>query len=137
MSKNNKTNINYIWQDKKRILGMPISFTKYKLAEDRLFQETGLFSTKYEEVVLYRVRDISLKRTLWQKMFGVGTVIVQSSDASLPVMTIKNIKNSFNVKEQIHSSVEAIKLARRVRVNEVIGDIDEDGDGTPDMFEEE
>lgn len=137
MSKKNKSSINYIWQDKKRILGMPISFTKYKLAEDRLFQETGFLSTKYEEVVLYRVRDISLKRTLWQKMFGVGTVIVQSSDASLPVMTIKNIKNSFNVKEQIHSSVETIKLARRVRVNEVIGDIDEDGDGTPDIFEEE
>lgn len=119
-------------------MGMPLSFTKYKLAEDRLFLETGLFSTKYEEVVLYRVRDISLSRNLWQKLFGVGTVTVQSSDASLPTLVIKNVKKSFDVKELIHKSVETMKIARRARVNEVIGDIDdEDGDGIPDVLDED
>ena len=130
--------ITYLWQDRKRFMGMPLSFTKYKLAEDRLFVETGLLSTKYEEVVLYRVRDISLSRSLWQKMFGVGSITVQSSDASLPTLVIKNVKRSFEVKELIHESVEAIKIARRARVNEVIGDIeDEDGDGIPDILDEE
>ena len=133
-----KNTINYIWQDRKRFMGMPLSFTKYKLAEDRLFVETGLFSTKYEEVVLYRIRDISLSRNLWQKLFGVGTVTVQSSDASLPTLVIKNVKKSFDVKELIHKSVEDMKIARRTRVNEVIGDIeDEDGDGIPDILDEE
>ncbi|MBQ3081134.1 MAG: PH domain-containing protein [Clostridia bacterium] len=133
-----KNTINYIWQDRKRFMGMPLSFTKYKLAEDRLFVETGLFSTKYEEVVLYRIRDISLSRNLWQKLFGVGTVTVQSSDASLPTLVIKNVKKSFDVKELIHKSVEDMKIARRARVNEVIGDIeDEDGDGIPDILDEE
>ena len=133
-----KSNITYIWQDRKRFMGMPLSFTKYKLAEDRLFLETGLFSTKYEEVVLYRVRDISLSRNLWQKLFGVGTVTVQSSDASLPTLVIKNVKKSFDVKELIHKSVETMKIARRARVNEVIGDIDdEDGDGIPDVLDED
>lgn len=133
-----KDSITYIWQDKKRFMGMPLSFTKYKLAEDRLFVETGLLSTKYEEVVLYRVRDISLSRNLWQKMFGVGTITVQSSDVTLPTLIIKNVKNSFETKELIHKSVESIKIARRTRVNEVIGDIDdEDGDGVIDALDNE
>ena len=27
----------YTWKDRKRILGMPITFTRYRLSEDRLF----------------------------------------------------------------------------------------------------
>lgn len=137
--KNNE--MNYLWQDRKRFMGMPLSFTKYKLTEDRLFVEMGFISTKYEEVVLYRVRDISLSRNLWQKLFGVGTIIVQSSDKTLPVMEIKNVKVSFEVKELIHKCVEDMKISRRTRVNEVVindDDFDDDDGGeTEDTAEGE
>ncbi len=137
--KNNE--MNYLWQDRKRFMGMPLSFTKYKLTEDRLFVEMGFISTKYEEIVLYRVRDISLSRNLWQKLFGVGTIIVQSSDKTLPVMEIKNVKVSFEVKELIHKCVEDMKISRRTRVNEVVindDDFDDDDGGeTEDTAEGE
>ncbi len=129
-----KENIEYLWQDKKRFMGMPISFTKYKLGKDRLFRQVGFFSTKYEEVVLYRVKDIALKRNLWQKMFGMGTVTVTSADTTCPELELKNIKNSFEVKEAIHKQTEAVKIARRSRVSEIIDDDDncdcDDCDGT-------
>lgn len=128
-----QTKMEYLWQDKKRFMGMPLSFTKYKLGKDRIFAEIGFFTTKYEEVVLYRVRDISLKRSFWQKIFGVGTVIVTSADATSPVLELKNIKRAFDVKEAIHKQTEAVKISRRTRVSEVIGDDDDiDGDGVPD-----
>ena len=56
-----KTGIDTIWEDRKRILGMPISMTKYYLSEDRLFVQTGLISMKIEETLLYRVSDISVR----------------------------------------------------------------------------
>ena len=34
-----------IWQDRKHFMWFPISFTKYEIKNDRLYQETGLFST--------------------------------------------------------------------------------------------
>lgn len=47
-----------IWHDRKRILGLPISFTRYALSEDRLFLKRGVINVKQDEIVLYRVRDL-------------------------------------------------------------------------------
>ena len=41
-----------VWKDRKRICGLPITFTKYSMSEDRLFLETGLLNTRQEEVRL-------------------------------------------------------------------------------------
>ena len=109
-----------LWNDRRRRLGLPLGFTRYALSEDRLFLEKGLLNTKYDEILLYRVRDISLNITLGQRLFGVGTITVQSSDKSLPILELKNIKRPREVKELIHQTVEELKIARRMRVGETI-----------------
>lgn len=114
--------LEYLWSDRRRRLGLPLSFTRYSLSEDRLFLETGLLSTHCEEILLYRVRDLSMKISLGQRIFGVGTVIVQSSDKSCPVLELRNIKHPRETKEIIHQAVEQMKLQRRMRVGEVMGD---------------
>lgn len=123
--------LNYIWADRKRILGMPITFTRYALSDDRLFLETGLLSTKCDEILLYRVRDISLSISLWQRIFGVGTVTISSSDKTLPVLELKNVKAPRDTKETIHEAVEEMKLSRRMRIGEIM-----DGDGDEDCEED-
>ncbi len=113
--------IDYLWKDRKRFLGMPLSFTRYALSDDRLFLETGLFSIRQEEILLYRVRDISLQMRLFQRLFGVGSVVLQSSDKTTPQLTLQNIKHPREVKELIHRQVEDAKIKRRVRVGELMG----------------
>ena len=112
--------ITYLWQDRKRWLGMPLSFTRYGLSEDRLFQSVGFLNIKDEELLLYRVRDIDTTRTLFQRIFGVGTVLVMSSDKSTPTLELKNIKQPMEVKELLHKQVEEMKIRRRVRVGEIM-----------------
>ena len=116
--------IQYLWKDRKRYFGMPLSFTRYMLSEDRLFISVGFLNIKDDEILLYRVRDIDTQRTLWQRLFGVGTVTVVSSDKTMPVLTLKNIKDPVFVKELIHKQVEDMKIQRRVRLNEISGDTD-------------
>ena len=111
----------YIWRDRKRFLGMPLSFTRYALSEDRLFLSVGFLSIKDDEVLLYRIRDISSSRSLWQRLFGVGTVTVVSSDKTMPTLVLKNIKRPMAIKELIHNQVEEMKIRRRMRVGEVMG----------------
>lgn len=130
--------ITYLWRDRKRYLGMPISFTRYAMSEDRLFTSVGLLNIKDDEILLYRVRDIDTKRTLGQRLFGVGTVTVVSSDKTMPNMVLKNIRNPLEVKEMIHQQVEEMKLKRRVRVGEIMGNgFDGDGDGVPDDLDDD
>lgn len=123
--------MDYIWKDRKRFLGMPITFTRYSMSEDRLFLETGLLNTRQEEILLYRVRDISLRISLGQRLFGVGSVIVQSSDKSLPTLELRNIRSPREVKETLHQQVEEMKLARRMRVGEIL-DVQGSGDDDAD-----
>ena len=127
-------NIQYLWKDRKRYFGLPLSFTRYALSEDRLFTSVGFLSIKDDEILLYRVRDIDTSRSLWQRLFGVGTVIVMSSDKSMPNLVLKNIKDPVGVKELIHQQVEEMKIRRRVRFGEIMT-TDMDGDGEPDMDE--
>lgn len=117
-----KTNVKKIWSDKKHILGMPISFTTYSLSEDRLFIDSGFIKQQSEEILLYRVRDLSVSRTLGQRLFGVGSVTIQSSDKTSPILELKNIKNVVDVKELIHDNVEKMKIERRMRVGEILED---------------
>ena len=124
--------IEYIWKDKKRYLGMPISFTRYGMSEDRLFISVGFLNIKDDEVLLYRVRDIDTSRTLWQRFFGVGTITVMSSDKTMPTLVLKNIKNPVEVKEMLHAQVEDVKLKRRVRIGEIMGNGLDDEDGLDD-----
>ena len=118
----------YIWKDRKRFLGMPLSFTRYALSEDRLFLSVGFFSIKDEEVLLYRIRDISSTRTLWQRLFGVGTITVSSSDKSMPTLVLKNVRKPLDVKELLHAQVEEMKIRRRVRFGEIMPASDEELD---------
>ena len=124
-------NIEYLWKDRKRYFGMPLSFTRYMLSEDRLFISVGFLNIKDDEVLLYRVRDIDTQRSLWQRLFGVGTVIVISSDQTMPNLVLKNVKDPVFVKELIHKQVEEMKIKRRVRFGEIMTS-DMDGDGEPD-----
>ena len=117
--------IEHLWKDRKRYFGMPLSFTRYSLSEDRLFISEGFLNIKDDEVLLYRVRDIDTRRSLWQRLFGVGTIIVVSSDKTMPNMVLKNIKDPIFVKELIHKQVEEMKIKRRVRFGEIMTNADE------------
>lgn len=117
-----------IWQDRKRTLfGLPLSFTKYSLTEERLFIEQGFLNKKEDEVRLYRIMDISLSRSLGQRIFGVGTIRCCSADKTMKDFDIISIKNPKEVKEQLSELVEAQRDAKRVTNREFMEHEDDDG----------
>lgn len=118
----------YVWKDRKRtIFGLPLSFTVYKLKEDKLLIETGFFSKKEEEIRLYRIMDLTLNRPFGQRIFGLGTIHCCTADKSTPEFDIKKIKKSSEIKEMLSDMVEAERDKKRVTAREYMDDGDEEG----------
>lgn len=105
------TNVEVQWHDRKRYYGLPLSFEIYEVSEDRLFLTCGFLRQDHRQIQLYRVRDISLTRSLPQRMFGVGTVTVTTSDKK--VIVLENIRNPVEVKELLYHNMEQQKRYRR------------------------
>ncbi len=107
-----------IWKDRKRHLGIPISFTSYRLSNERLFRESGFLVHRIDQTMYYRVQDIQYTRTIWQWFFGVGTVTVISNDKSVPDLKLENIRDPKYVKEIIHRNVEDVRTKMGIKPNE-------------------
>ena len=122
---------------------MPISFTIYSFTQNKLYYKKGFFNVSSEEILLYRVLGITFKQSLWQKIFGVGSVILSTADKTTPVLELKNIKTPDRIRKALSTLVELRRDEKRITGKEMIGasghdhcvldGIDLDGDGVPDI----
>lgn len=104
-----------LWQDRKRpFLGLPLSFTKYVLTEKSLLVKTGVFTTVEDEVRLYRIVDVTLRRSLGQRILGTGTIICHSSDETMKNFRIEHIRHPRRTKELLTELVETQRRENRV-----------------------
>ncbi len=101
--------------------GLPFTFTKYTLTEKKLILNKGFLNTTEDEVLLYRVMDITKRRTLGQRIFGLGSIIVSSQDKTIPTLVIKNIKNYSEFADALSEQIESDKLRLGVRRGEFVG----------------
>lgn len=118
----------YLWQERKRnFLGLPWTFTKYCLDQDRLYITTGFLNITEDEVRLYRITDVTLKRSFWQRLFGLGTIHCDSSDVTQQCFEIRNIKHAKEVKDMISKLVDESRLRNRVYTSESVNARPHDG----------
>lgn len=130
MKKMEKMKENYLWEDRKRpIFGLPLSFTKYKLTNEKFIVEKGFLSIAQEEVRLYRIMDLSVRCSLIQRIFNVGTIHCCSADKTTPEFDIRDVKNPMQVKDLISKNVEEERQRKRIGTREyMIADGDDDYD---------
>lgn len=119
-----------IWKDTKRHFGLPISFTNYRLTESRLFKKSGVLVRSEDQVMLYHIRDLEVRVSLGQRIFGVGSILVIGSDATSPTLIIENVKKPYEVRDLLYEYSEADKQKRRMARTEFM-----DGNGEDDFSE--
>lgn len=103
-----------VWQSRKHWMWWPWTFTKYLITEDRLMVESGIITTRYEEIYLYRLMDCKCSINLLQRLFGTGTVTIVGLDYTTPVLQITNIKNPFEVKEMLSKLIMENRRQSRI-----------------------
>lgn len=90
---------------------------RYEVTSQRFRVTAGVLSRRIEEVELYRVKDSAFAQSLFQRLFGLGSVSLVTSDATTQVALIESIpaRVAKDLREQIRGLVEDLRDAKRVR----------------------
>lgn len=101
--------------EKKRtaFLGMPLFFTTYTITDELLTIKEGLLKITENDCYLYKIQDVTLTRTLMERMFGLGTITCHTGDTTNPVLTLSHIKNANEIKDYILRVSDELRLKRR------------------------
>ena len=87
---------------------------KVILTTQRIIVESGLFSTEYEEIELYRVKDSSFSDSMFSRR---GTITVVSTDRTMPVLKFQ-ARHAREIRERLRDLVNAEKKRRGVSYRE-------------------
>ncbi|OMF26269.1 hypothetical protein BK133_20695 [Paenibacillus sp. FSL H8-0548] len=101
-----------LWEGKPFNFGFP-SFTKYQITESRIIVEKGILTKRRDEIRLYRIRDITSKRSLWERILRIGDITVFSSDTSHSEFKLLNIRKPTEVADLLGSAVEKSRIKHR------------------------
>ena len=101
-----------LWEGKPFNYGFP-SFTSYKITDSRIIVEKGILTKKRDEIRLFRIRDVSTKRSLWERLFKMGDITVISSDTTHASFVLRNIKQSTEVSDLLGEAVEKSRIKHR------------------------
>ncbi|MFC4601235.1 PH domain-containing protein [Cohnella hongkongensis] len=107
-------NESVLWEGKPFNFGFP-SFTHYRITERRIIVEKGIFTKRREEIQLYRVRDITLKRNLFERMLKIGDITVISTDSTAPTYLLRNVRDSVAVSDLLGQAAENARLKYRAQ----------------------
>jgi len=135
MAKKRKASkLNVLLSERKRLafFGLPFSFTTYTITEKKLIIKQGFFTLQEDEVLLFRIKDLTVKRPFNLRIFGLGCIDVVSSDASLKNFQIKNIKNVQLFREILSEQIDKERVRLKYRPGEII-----EGDGADDGMHDE
>ncbi|MBD3919073.1 PH domain-containing protein [Paenibacillus sp. PR3] len=101
-----------LWSGKPFNYGLP-SFTKYTISNTRIIIESGIVTKRRKEIRLYRIRDGSTKRNLWERILGIGDITVISTDADLPVFALRNIRKPVAVADILLNAADISRKTNR------------------------
>ena len=89
--------------------------TRYALSDQRLKTTRGVFNRITDDLELYRVKDTHFQQTFWQRMVGIGDIVLSTSDTTTPVVVLAAIRDAEAVRERVRALVEQRRDAKRVR----------------------
>lgn len=103
----------YVERKRIKFFGLPFSFTKYTITEEKLTITTGFLSITEDDAYMYKIQDVRLTRSLGERMFKLGTITCYTGDTTHPELILHHIRHSGEIKDFIMDSSEEARRKRR------------------------
>lgn len=103
------------FRERKRLLffGLPWTFTVYTITDSVLTTDVGLLNTEENDCYMYKIQDVRLNQSLFEKLFGLGTITCYTGDATDTRLQLVHIKHYKEIKNFLLKASEAASIKRR------------------------
>lgn len=103
----------YLERKRTKFLGLPLSYTKYRISEEKLTITSGFLSITEDEAFMYKIQDVRLTRSFMERIFKLGTITCYTGDTTHPKLVLEHIKRPGIIKDFIMKSSEEARRKRR------------------------
>lgn len=105
--------MNFNERKRTKLFGLPLSFTKYTINEEKLTIITGFLSITEDDAYMYKIQDVRLTRSLLERIFRLGTITCYTGDTTHPELLLYHIRHASEIKDFIMQSSEEARRKRR------------------------
>ncbi len=123
---------NYDHVERKRwlLLGLPWTFTIYRMKEDMLNVKSGFFKLVQNDCYMYKIVDVKLTQSFMERIVGLGTITCYTGDTTDKELILQHIKHSEEIKDYLLKTSEEARIKRRtVNMLDIgsgdVGDLDD------------
>lgn len=82
----------------------------YTLTNERLkVNKQGVVTQTRSDIELFKIKDMTVKQKMKDKMINIGDIEIISADESDPVMILKRVKDPHEVREAIRKASKEAK----------------------------
>jgi hypothetical protein len=120
-SEESKGTLKYRERSRWLLFGLPWTFTKYEIRDNDFTIVKGFFNIRENDCYMYKISDVEITRNLLQRMAGLSTIVLYTSDVTDRTIIMKNIKHGREIKDFILQASEAARLRRRTVSMQNIG----------------
>lgn len=123
------------FKERKRwlFLGLPWTFTIYTVKDDMITIDRGFLNKQQDDCYMYKVQDVELIRSFWERMVGLGTVRCFTGDTTDKELQIKHVRHAKEIKDFIFDASEKARIKRRtVNMLDIGNGVNIDADGMID-----
>lgn len=90
-----------------------INLIIYTITKETITVRTGIIARKFDNLELFRVKDYLVNQSVFERIFGLMTVSLHTTDLSTTNLEMKSIPLS-DITERIRELVQEARLSNRI-----------------------
>ena len=91
------------------------AFTEVIIDAERVTRRRGILTRTVSSLELFRIQDVTSLHPWWQRPFGIGTVVLMTSDSNNPVWFLPGIANAEEMRNDLNHAAIALRDQKGIR----------------------